>query len=114
MDNLNFRNKKDNHYNDELYNKSYIDIKEFREKGYLQELNRLFLHKLGLALEVGSNGNEDIILGIIDIRNEGSFFDINDSSKERIKSFKDKETFIKSEFKRIEKIRGFSTEEIPK
>lgn len=29
-----------------------IDIKEFREKGYLQELNRQFLHPLGLALEV--------------------------------------------------------------
>ena len=29
-----------------------IDIKEFREKGYLQELNRRFLHPLGLALEV--------------------------------------------------------------
>lgn len=29
-----------------------IDIREFRETGYLQELNRLFLHPLGLALEV--------------------------------------------------------------
>lgn len=29
-----------------------IDIKEFREKGYLQELNRNFLHPLGLALEI--------------------------------------------------------------
>jgi hypothetical protein len=29
-----------------------IDIKEFREFGYLQEANRLFLHPLGLALEV--------------------------------------------------------------
>lgn len=29
-----------------------IDIKEFRELGYLQEVNRLFFHRLGLALEV--------------------------------------------------------------
>lgn len=29
-----------------------IDIAEFREFGYLQELNRRFLHPLGLALEV--------------------------------------------------------------
>lgn len=29
-----------------------IDIKEFREMGFLQELNRQFLHPLGLALEV--------------------------------------------------------------
>lgn len=29
-----------------------IDIEEFRAAGYLQELNRRFLHPLGLALEV--------------------------------------------------------------
>lgn len=29
-----------------------IDAKQFREAGYLQELNRQFLHPLGLALEV--------------------------------------------------------------
>jgi hypothetical protein len=29
-----------------------IDIKEFRELGFLQEVNRQFLHPLGLALEV--------------------------------------------------------------
>lgn len=29
-----------------------IDIHEFRARGYLQEVNRLMLHPLGLALEV--------------------------------------------------------------
>ena len=29
-----------------------IEIKEFRDRGYLQESNRLFFHPLGLALEV--------------------------------------------------------------
>jgi len=29
-----------------------IDINEFVERGYLQEVNRRFLHPLGLALEV--------------------------------------------------------------
>ena len=29
-----------------------IDIKEFREKGFLQEVNRQFFHPLGLALEI--------------------------------------------------------------
>lgn len=29
-----------------------MDIEEFQEEGYLQELNRRFLHPLGLALEV--------------------------------------------------------------
>lgn len=32
-----------------------MSVKEFRELGYLQELNRLFLHPLGLALEVNTN-----------------------------------------------------------
>lgn len=31
---------------------NYIDIAEFRSQGYLQELNRQFLHPLGLAIEV--------------------------------------------------------------
>lgn len=30
----------------------YIDPEEFREEGYLQEVNRRFLHPLGLAIEV--------------------------------------------------------------
>lgn len=29
-----------------------MSIKEFRESGLLQEINRLFLHPLGLALEI--------------------------------------------------------------
>lgn len=37
-----------------------MSVKEFRELGYLQELNRRFLHPLGLALEVvlENNGSE--------------------------------------------------------
>ena len=37
-----------------------MSAKEFRELGYLQELNRRFLHPLGLALEVvvHSDGTE--------------------------------------------------------
>ena len=37
-----------------------MSVKEFREHGYLQEVNRQFLHPLGLALEVviDDNGNE--------------------------------------------------------
>lgn len=37
-----------------------ISVAEFREEGYLQELNRRFLHPLGLALEVciGKDGEE--------------------------------------------------------
>lgn len=63
-----------------------IDIKEFREFGYLQELNRCFLHPLGLALEViiGDDGTETLG-GIWDSRDdpEGFIFgpDLIDTQK---------------------------------
>ena len=40
-----------------------IDIAEFREQGYLQELNRRFLHPLGLALEIVVDDDGDERLG---------------------------------------------------
>lgn len=40
-----------------------IDIKEFQEEGYLQELNRQFLHPLGLALEVIIEDDGSMTLG---------------------------------------------------
>ena len=36
-----------------------MDIREFRELGYLQEANRRFFHPLGLALEVVTSDPED-------------------------------------------------------
>lgn len=50
---------------------NYISIKEFREKGFLQELNRQFLHPLGLALQVNidADGNETLG-GIWDYRDD--------------------------------------------
>ena len=64
----------------------YMDVKEFYEFGYLQELNRQFLHPLGLALEVVVDENGEYSLGKIqDYRDilEGIIFDENvlDSSK---------------------------------
>lgn len=37
-----------------------ISVKEFRDRGYLQEVNRRFLHPLGLALsaEINDDGSE--------------------------------------------------------
>lgn len=40
-----------------------IDIAEFRREGYLQEVNRRFLHPLGLALEVVVNDDGTETLG---------------------------------------------------
>jgi hypothetical protein len=48
-----------------------IDIKEFREIGFLQEANRLFFHPLGLALEVSVNEDgSEFISGVWDSRDD--------------------------------------------
>ena len=48
-----------------------VIIKEFREKGFLQEANRLFFHPLGLALsvDIDDDGNERLF-GVWDFRHD--------------------------------------------
>ncbi|WP_010497824.1 hypothetical protein [Paenibacillus elgii] len=56
----------------------YMDTKEFREKGFLFEVNRQFFHPLGLALEIkiDDEGNE-YLGGVWDHRDdpEGMLYD---------------------------------------
>jgi len=56
-----------------------MDIREFKEKGYLQEANRRFFHPLGLALIVSRDDSDGTmkLFGIQDVRNdpEGMVFD---------------------------------------
>jgi hypothetical protein len=85
-----------------------MDIKEFREKGYLQEANRLFFHPLGLALEVIINEEtgEEKLGGIWDFRDdpEGLYFDIKNKNKDDINVMRDRCDFIHSEkLKRMHK-----------
>lgn len=40
-----------------------MDIKEFREVGFLQEANREFFHPLGLALEIEEHADGTMTLG---------------------------------------------------
>lgn len=49
----------------------WMNIKEFREKGYLQEVNRIFFHPLGMALsvEIKEDGTESL-KGIWDYRDD--------------------------------------------
>ena len=62
-----------------------MDIKEFQNRGYLQEANRLFFHPLGLALEVIINDEDGSVRlgGIWDSRDdpEGIMFDDFDRGK---------------------------------
>lgn len=43
--------------------RTYMDIKEFYEGGFLQEVNRQFFHPLGLALEVVFEDDGTLRLG---------------------------------------------------
>jgi hypothetical protein len=58
--------------------KKFLSVKEFRELGFLQEVNRQFFHPVGLALEVVIDDNGSERLGRIwDYRDdpEGVWFD---------------------------------------
>lgn len=94
-----------------------IDIKEFREKGYLQEVNRRFFHPLGLALEVVINDDGSEQLGNIwDYREdkEGVYYSISNSDWERMERFKEKKDYIDNEMeercKYRKEILGFDIE----
>lgn len=105
--------------NDEI---KRIDIKEFREKGYLQEINRLFLHRLGLALEVivDDETGEEKLGGIWDYREdlEGNNYGLANSDPKRIEAFSKKADYIAMELRHRDINRrealGFTIEPIPK
>lgn len=102
---------------------NFIDIKEFRELGILQELNRQFLHPLGLALEVVIEEDGTERLGSVwDYRDdpEGIHYALADkefTNSDRLLSFKNKANNVLKLFEdrkkdRIEKL-GFFIEPIP-
>jgi hypothetical protein len=97
----------------------YISIKEFREKGYLQELNRRFLHPLGLALAIDvKDDGEEVLKGVWDYREdpEGIYYDLENSDEERKNRFYQKASYVEKELqKRKEKRKnklGFEIEPI--
>lgn len=75
-----------------------MDIREFRQAGYLQEANRLFFHPLGLALEIVIEEDGSSWLGgIHDHRSdpEGcAFIDLTDPADD------ERATFVRKEFLR--------------
>jgi hypothetical protein len=101
-------------------NIKHIDIKEFRELGYLQEINRRFLHPLGLALSIRHHNNgTETLEGIWDCRNdpEGIYYDINNSDQSQKNVFAYNYNLVEGEMKRRlkrrKKILGFGIEPIP-
>jgi hypothetical protein len=84
-----------------------MDIKEFREMGLLAEINRAFLHPLGLALEVTieDDGSEKLS-GIWDYRDdpEGILYSQDHFPTDKIKKAQE---FIKQKHEQRKGILGF-------
>jgi hypothetical protein len=100
-----------------------MDAKTFRELGYLQELNRQFLHPLGLALEVvidDEAGTTESFGQVWDYRDdpEGITYGLQQSDLERNQKFANKAQYVESERQRIkesrEQLLGFEVEPITK
>jgi len=79
----------------ELNNKvKRMDLEEFRNKGFLQEVNRQFFHPLGLALEIIIDTDTNKVLtlgGIWDYRDdpEGMLYENDKLDPEKIKNIKE-------------------------
>jgi hypothetical protein len=90
-----------------------MNLNEFKSLGYLQELNRRFLHPLGLALAVSVDQHGNIKLDdIYDWREEYIHFGISESDVERREKFLKNKEYIDSELSRMSGVRGYEIEEI--
>lgn len=80
----------------------FISLKEFRDLGYLQELNRLFLHPLGMAMAVNVDKHdpdgEVKFAGIIDNRETvGGMVYGKEMIASKIETFVEREGFVSME-----------------
>lgn len=84
-----------------------MDVREFRELGLLQEVNRLFFHPLGLALEViiQPDGAERIG-GIWDYRDDPEGIRFGDDEMDLEKA-KRADEFMRAQHARREKVLGY-------
>ena len=87
----------------------YMDPEEFRQLGILQEINRQFLHPIGLALAVGvdDSGRAVAIAGILDNRDdpEGFIYDFGEGMQEAIdKAIRFRTMRINAHERRLEKL----------
>ncbi len=76
-----------------------ISVREFRDEGFLQELNRNFLHPLGLALEVVIDDDNKVTFGEVwDYRDdpEGLMYSQGDIDSEFRRKAKNVKTLAES------------------
>ncbi len=74
-----------------------MDIDEFYKEGYVQELNRQFLHPLGLALYISTDdASSEIKVGVLDDRADPEGIRFSDEIV-TAESYKAKANFIKEQ-----------------
>lgn len=80
---------------------------EFKNQGYLQELNRLFLHPLGVALGIKTEKNEIVDFIIIDNTQEkdGMIFESLDDKESREKAINIKKLFKEKRKNRLKTLK---------
>lgn len=77
-----------------------MSVEEFRTLGFLQEVNRQFLHPRGLAIEVMIDDDGKESFGEVwDSRDdpEGIYYDLKASDHERVETFKEKSETVEEE-----------------
>lgn len=83
-----------------MENISILDLKELRDSGYLQEVNRRFFHPLGLACAViVTEGGDVSDLHFLDYRSDPTGVCFSDESISKA-NFKEKVNFIDSEMEK--------------
>lgn len=89
-----------------------ISISEFRRLGFLQELNRQFLHPLGMALEVTiKEDGSEILSGVWDYRNDPEGILFKEGVAEKVKADFVAE-FAKKKHEQRKKLLGFVVQPI--
>ena len=91
-----------------------MNIKDFRDDGFLQEVNRQFFHPLGLAMVINIDDNgEYSINGICDKRDdpEGIFFS-DLSTDEKIERYNKVDRLFKEKIETRLKMLGFVVQPI--
>lgn len=98
----------------------YMSLKEFKESGLLQEINRTILHPMGLAISLCKESDGTYKFdGIWDKRDDpvGIIFDLANSDEERLERFRQNYKKVGemawSKIREREKALGTNIESIP-
>jgi hypothetical protein len=100
-------------YDDEV--KGYIDVKEFYELGLIQEINRLILHPMGMALSVTVYDDGEVKMSdILDFRGDPEGIIFADPDVDMVKKAKRVEVLFNKKKKQRMKKLGYHVQPVPR